>query len=78
MTNSKEIKYRVRRSVNPTNHVKRGIRQVLFPYDSLTQSTNLNLSVLCCFHTKSHKNAPFPYYLTRFNTILEVFGDFKK
>jgi len=31
--NFEEDKYRVRRSVYPTNRVKHGIRQVLFPYD---------------------------------------------
>jgi len=36
---------RVSASVKPTNHVKRGIRQVAFPYDNYTQTHNLNVSV---------------------------------
>ena len=42
------IGYRVRRSVNPTNRVKRGIRQVLFPYDIFKYIYNLNVSVAGC------------------------------
>lgn len=36
---------RVRRSVNPTNHIKYGIRQVLFPYIIFIYLTNINLSI---------------------------------
>lgn len=36
---------RVRRSVNPTNHVKRGVRQVLFLYNLPSNDKILNLSV---------------------------------
>ncbi len=45
MLNFKKDKHRVRRSVNPTNHVKRGVRQVLFPYEFYKVLDNLNLSV---------------------------------
>ena len=38
--------YRVRASVYPTNHVKRGIRQVAFPYALSIYLNDLNLSVL--------------------------------
>jgi hypothetical protein len=40
-----KIKNRVRGSVNPTNHVKRGIRQVPFPYKKHKESKYLKLSV---------------------------------
>ena len=39
-----KIKHRVRRSVYPTNRVKRGIRQVLFPYRSHRLPNLINLS----------------------------------
>ncbi len=45
MLNFNKNKHRVRRSVNPTNHVKRGVRQVLFPYMLLNVTDNLNVSV---------------------------------
>jgi|SRR3989338_373186 len=37
--------YEIRRSVNPTNHVKRGIRQVLFPHKYIKDIELLNLSL---------------------------------
>ena len=46
MINFKENKYRVRRSVNPTNRIiasEHGIRQVLFPYGLFKLSDYLNL-----------------------------------
>jgi len=51
-----EVKYRVRRSVNPTNHVKHGIRQVLFPYKIYNNSKLLNLSFCMLFNKRGVKN----------------------
>jgi hypothetical protein len=35
----------VRRSVNPTNRVKHGIRQVLFPHQNMSGYSYLNLAI---------------------------------
>ena len=43
-SNFLENKNRVRASVNPTNHVKRGVRQVAFPYDIYITTNFINLS----------------------------------
>ncbi len=45
MLNLNKTKHRVRRSVNPNNHIKYGVRQVLFPYGLYKQTNNLNLLV---------------------------------
>jgi len=48
MINFKKNKYRVRRSVNPTNRIiasEHGVRQVLFPYGKHKILGNLNVSV---------------------------------
>lgn len=37
-----KIKHRVRRSVYPTNRVKHGIRQVLFPYGIIMEEEYIN------------------------------------
>jgi len=42
---NKENKHRVRRSVNPTNHVKHGVRQVLFPYSYSNELNFINLTI---------------------------------
>ncbi len=37
---------RVRRPVNPTNHVKHGIRQVLFPYKINNKHAYIKLTLI--------------------------------
>ena len=39
-----KIKHRVRRSVYPTNRVKHGVRQVLFPYRIIMEEKYISFS----------------------------------
>ena len=50
--NFEEDKYGVRRSVNPTNRVKHGIRQVLFPYDLSMSIELIKFSVFPFFQNE--------------------------